>query len=129
MGFLDNFRKAQNTNLAEGWEILENEKQLAAAIKESFDKPVMLFKDSVSCGISARAKQGLLSDWDISADELSFYYLDLLSHRNISNKIAADLKVIHQSPQIILVKNGKAVFDISHHRISVSEVKRALQSV
>ena len=126
MGFLDNFRKAQNSDLIEGWQSLETEAQLAAAIKESHQKPVMLFKHSIRCGISEGAKQGLIGDWDIDPDKMSFYYLDLINFRSISNKIAADLNVTHQSPQIILVKNGKAIFDTSHHRISVAEIRKAL---
>lgn len=126
MGFLDSFRKAQNTELKNGWQNLENEEQLATAIQESYEKPVMLFKHSIRCGISEGAKQGLIGDWDINSEELSFYYLDLINYRSISNQIAADLGVVHQSPQIILLKNGKAVFDTSHHRISVGEIRKAL---
>ncbi len=126
MGFLENFKKAQNSDLIDGWQALETEAQLAAAIEESHSKPVMFFKHSIRCGISEGAKQGLIGDWDISPTEMSFYYLDLINFRAISNKIADDLEVTHQSPQIILVKNGKAVFDTSHHRISVSEIHKAL---
>lgn len=128
MGFLDNFKKAQNADLIEGWQAIETEAQLTAAIEESHQKPVMLFKHSIRCGISEGAKQGLMGDWDIDPNEMAFYYLDLITYRPISNKIAADLGVTHQSPQIILVKNGKAVFDTSHHRISVAEIKKALGS-
>ena len=52
--------------------------------------------------------------------EVSYYFLDLLAHRNISNKIAEQLEVTHQSPQLIVLENGKATKNASHSDISVS---------
>jgi len=124
MGFLDQFRKTRDSDLPADWKTIETELQLQAAIDESFEKPVVLFKHSVTCGISAGIKYGLQREWDISTDELSFYYLDLLSFRSISNKIADDLGVTHQSPQVIMLKKGKAVYDTSHHQISVAALKK-----
>lgn len=124
MGFLDQFRKTRDAGLPEDWQTIETELQLQAAIDESFQKPVALFKHSVTCGISANAKYRLESEWDFNTSELSFYYLDLLSYRAISNKIAADLAVIHQSPQVILLKDGKAVFNTSHHAINVAGLRQ-----
>ncbi len=124
MGFLDQFKKSRDSDLPADWKTIETELQLQAAIDESFEKPVALFKHSVTCGISAGAKYGLEREWDITADELSFYYLDLLSFRSISNKIAKDLGVTHQSPQVIILKDGKAVYDTSHHNISVAVLKK-----
>lgn len=126
MGFLDQFKKSRDSGIHEDWKVLESESQLEDAMKESFDKPVVLFKHSVTCGISAGVKYGLERDWDFTKEELSFYYLDLLSYRAISNKIADDLAVTHQSPQVILVKNSKAIFDTSHHAISISGLHQAM---
>lgn len=117
MGFLDRLKKSQQQGISD-WKVLETEAQLAAAIEASHEKPVVLFKHSVTCGISAGAKHRLESAWDFDKEELDFYYLDLLAFRPISNKIAEDLGVIHQSPQIIVLRNGKAIFDASHHRIN-----------
>lgn len=125
MGFLDRLKKSQQS-LQEGWKVLETEAQLNQAIQDSHDKPVVLFKHSVTCGISAGAKHRLESDWDLDGEALDFYYLDLLAHRPISNKIAGDLEVLHQSPQLVVLKNGKAVFDTSHHKISVQAIKNAI---
>ena len=126
MGFLDQFRKTRDSDIHEDWKIISSELQLQAAIDESFEKPVVLFKHSVSCGISAGVKYSLEKDWDFRKDEISFYYLDLLSFRQISNKIADDFRVTHQSPQIILLKKGKAVYDTSHHGISVAALRNSL---
>jgi monothiol bacilliredoxin len=123
MGFLDQFKRTRDSDIHEDWKVIESELQLQAAIDESFKKPVVLFKHSVSCGISAGVKYGLERDWDFTADDLSFYYLDLLSFRSVSNKIAQDLGVTHQSPQVILLKDGKAVYNTSHHAISIAALR------
>lgn len=125
MGFLDRLKNSQQQTQSD-WKVLESEKQLAQAIQDSHEKPVVLFKHSVTCGISAGAKHRLESGWNFDGADLDFYYLDLLAHRPISNKIAEDLGVMHQSPQIIVLKNGKAVFDTSHHRINVQAIESVL---
>ena len=125
MGFLDNFLKAQ-APLQEGWKELQELKQLDQLIEDSHQKPVVIFKHSVSCGISAMAKHQLERDWDFDPADLDFYYLDLINNRAVSNQIAETLGVIHQSPQIILVHKGKEVYNTSHHMISVQGLKKAL---
>lgn len=125
MGFLDQFRN-RKSSLPADWKIIETDLQLQAAIDESHQKPVVIFKHSVTCGISAGAKHRLEEGWDFQKDELSFYYLDLLSYRGISNKIADQLGVTHQSPQVIVIKNGAAVFDTSHHAVSVAALRQAI---
>lgn len=125
MGFLDRLKKSQQQTLSD-WKVLESEKQLEQAIQDSHDKPVVLFKHSVTCGISAGAKHRLESGWNFDGADLDFYYLDLLANRPISNKIAEDLGVLHQSPQLIVLKNGKAVFNTSHHRINVQAIADVL---
>lgn len=111
------------------WKTLETETELLAAIERSKEKTVVLFKHSVTCGISARAEYMLKDGWNFSEDDFEFYYLDLLKFRNISNRIATDLSVQHQSPQIIIVKDGKAIYDMSHHRISAASLRSALDEV
>ncbi|MEO1434057.1 MAG: bacillithiol system redox-active protein YtxJ [Bacteroidota bacterium] len=125
MGLLDRFNKPK-TDLQNNWKDLNNMDQLTQLIKDSSDKPVMIFKHSTRCGISARAQFMLESGWDIDPADLDFYYLDLIAHRPISNEIAARLGVVHQSPQLILVKDQKAVFDTSHHMVSLATVKQAI---
>ena len=110
------------------WKNLETMDQFEDAIKGSYNRPIVLFKHSVTCGISARAKFMLEDRWDFNENDFDFYYLDLLSFRNISNEIADRFKVRHQSPQILIVRDGQAVFDMSHHRISADSLKSALGS-
>jgi bacillithiol system protein YtxJ len=108
------------------WHKLESEQQLENAINISFEKTVVFFKHSTRCGTSLHAKHKLETDWNKLKNEIEFYYLDLLEYRHISNKIAHDLNVIHQSPQIIVVKNGKSVYSTSHNAISVADLNKVI---
>ena len=109
------------------WISLINEEQLASMIEQSFQKPVALFKHSTRCSISAMAKNRLESKWDINKEELPVYYLDLLRYREISNRIANDLNVQHESPQILVIRNGKCIYHASHSGIDLSSIKTALK--
>ncbi len=115
-------RTAVNTN----WKVLESQEQLDQALADSHQKTVVLFKHSVTCGISAMAEHRLQSEWDFDDSDFDFYYLDLLSYRPISNRIAEVLNVTHQSPQVIVVKEGKAVQATSHQAISTAWLKKAI---
>lgn len=110
------------------WKIMETEDHLNQAIKDSYSKTVVIFKHSVTCGISARAHHLLENEWNFANEDFDFYYLDLLSFRNISNQIASELKVQHQSPQIIIIKNGQSAYDMSHHKISAKTLADALEA-
>ena len=79
-----------------------------------------LFKHSTRCSISSMAKARLT---DISFDDNSFYYLDLLSYRDLSSLMETELGVEHQSPQLILLKDGKVVGSLSHNGISESNIE------
>ncbi len=126
MGFLDNFLRDSQADIPTQWESLTSVAQLDALAAESAERPVVLFKHSTRCGISAAAKHRLETEWDFSDEDLRFYYLDLLAYRAVSDAIARRFGVIHQSPQLIVLHNGEATFDTSHHRISVAALRAAL---
>ena len=126
MGILDRLRGNQAEKLHIDWNLLKDVNQLESIDKESIEKPVVIFKHSVSCGLSANARYQLERDWDFDSEDLSFYYLDLINYRSISNEIANRYGIIHQSPQIIVLKDGKAVYNTSHHQISVPDLKKGL---
>jgi bacillithiol system protein YtxJ len=111
------------------WIPLVREEQLKEISAMSFSKPVALFKHSTRCGISAMAKNRLETKWDIDSTELPIYYLDLLQYRDISNTIASSFGIQHESPQLLLIRNGKCIYDASHSGVSVDGVKQALQSI
>lgn len=126
MSFLKNLLSSKEDGASTGWETLDSEAGLETAIAKSSEKPVFLFKHSTTCGISLGAKTRL-EEWKLDPEQVSFYYLDLLTYRPISNKIAEVLSVVHQSPQVILLKDGKAVWTTTHHAISAEAVKEALE--
>ncbi|WP_420576645.1 bacillithiol system redox-active protein YtxJ [Ekhidna sp.] len=108
------------------WNSLTTIDQLEEVDKNSQKKPVLLFKHSTRCSISAMS----LARFERSYEETAAfepYFLDLIAHRDVSNAIAEKYGVVHQSPQTILIKNGKAVFDSSHMGISYSELNNHAQ--
>lgn len=110
----------------ENWKHITDIKNIEAIIEASHDYPQILFKDSVTCGISAFAKSRLTDGNDLIKNSADFNYLDLLKYRDISNHIADVLDVYHQSPQILVLKAGKVVYTTSHHSIQPAEIAKHL---
>ncbi len=110
------------------WQPILTEQDVLDIIEKSTQKPQILFKDSVTCGISAFAKERLMNDNEILATIADFNYLDLLAHRDISAFIAKELDVIHQSPQIIVVMDKKVIFRDSHHSINAKKIRDSINT-
>lgn len=87
----------------------------------------LIFKHSTRCSISLMAKKTFERDWDILPSYVNLYFLDLISHRDISAYIAETFHVHHESPQILLIKDGECVLDASHSDISADEVAETIQ--
>ena len=102
------------------WIALTQEEQLAEIKEQSRQQPVVIFKHSTRCSTSAMVK-GRLERARIP-DSIDFYYLDLINYRPVSNKIAADFSVRHESPQILLILNGECVYDESHIGITMDDI-------
>jgi len=107
------------------WLTLESLEQLDSIATSSSKRPSIIFKHSTTCPISSIAKHRLDDLWDID-DTVDLYYLDLLQHRNISNEIAEKFDTVHESPQLLVIKDGRCVYDVSHMDINVQEVKDGL---
>ena len=100
------------------WNKLEDAGQLEAINEESKSVKVMLFKHSTRCSISSMALNRIESNWkDSDSQHIKPYYLDLIAHRDISNLIAQQYGVEHQSPQVLIVSNGKCIYIESHNNI------------
>ncbi len=104
------------------WKKLESEEDLQQAKESSFDHKIAIFKHSTSCFISKTVLRNFEKEAENLEGKAELYYLDLLAHRKLSNKIAEDLGIIHQSPQLIVVENGKAVSNASHQSISADQI-------
>ncbi len=109
------------------WNSLTQANQIDKIIEESQQKPVIIFKHSTSCSISATAKSRLERQWDDAGlEEVTPYYLDLLSYRSISNQVADAFDIEHQSPQLLLIKDGKCTYNASHLSIRLDTIKNQL---
>lgn len=108
------------------WIEINEAGQVDQLVLRSNEKPQLVFKHSTSCGISARMKARLEETWDIDTASVDVHYLDLLTYRPVSNYIAETAGVYHQSPQVLLFKDGKVVMDASHHAIKVEAIKKKL---
>ena len=102
------------------WSLLENEADLNALQKKSFEKPQVIFKHSTRCSISAMAK-GRLDAVNTSVN-IDFHYLDLIQFRSLSNEIAERFHVAHESPQTLLINQGACILDQSHWDIRYEEL-------
>lgn len=102
------------------WIDLVSEEQLHHIRNKSMAKPQVIFKHSTRCSISALAKSRL--DKSIPPPNMDFYFLDLIKYRGISNKIAKEFNVYHESPQVLVIKDGASVYDESHTGIDMSEI-------
>ncbi|WP_395078037.1 bacillithiol system redox-active protein YtxJ [Flavobacterium sp.] len=107
------------------WITLNDINQLDEIVAESKFKPVVIFKHSTSCSISRMALKGFERDFDLD-DEVLVYFLDLLNFRDVSNKIASMFDVRHQSPQILIIKDGISIYNASHENIDVAILKEKL---
>ena len=102
------------------WIPLTTEEQFEQILERSANKPQVIFKHSTRCGTSSMVLSRL--ERSEAPETMDFHFLDLIAHRNISNKISEDLHVYHESPQILLIKNGECIYDESHMGISMDDL-------
>lgn len=108
------------------WISLTTEAQLKEIIQLSYQKPQVIFKHSTRCSISIMVKNRL--DRVEESQGIDCYYLDLLQYRPVSNAIAAEFSVEHQSPQILLIQQGVCTYHESQQAIYFEEIREAIQS-
>ncbi|WP_291099865.1 MULTISPECIES: bacillithiol system redox-active protein YtxJ [unclassified Flavobacterium] len=126
--FKNIFGSSENQNASESkinWIPLTDLGQLDEIVKLSNEKPVVIFKHSTRCSISRFALKQFENEFDLD-DKVVPYFLDLIEHRDISGEIANRFNVFHQSPQLLLIKGGKSVYDVSHNDIDAGELKGKL---
>ncbi|MBT7242409.1 MAG: bacillithiol system redox-active protein YtxJ [Flavobacteriaceae bacterium] len=106
------------------WNLLTSVDQLIEIEKESFHKSIAIFKHSTRCGTSSMALRQFERQFEIDNANVKLYFLDLLSFRDISNEIAIRFQVFHQSPQLIVLKDGNTIHHSSHHQIDADLLKQ-----
>lgn len=115
--------KAETADSHIPWVYLENELQLPSLLSASFEKPVVIYKHSTRCGVSSMMLNRLEREYEPQEMNASFYFLDLIRYRELSNHIADMFSVQHESPQLLLVKNGKVSWHDSHGGVSFEVLK------
>lgn len=108
------------------WIPLEDLGQIEEIITLSEQKLVIIFKHSTRCSISRMALKNFENEYDLG-ENVTAYFLDLISFREVSNEIASRFNVVHQSPQLLLIVEGKSVYDVSHSAIDAQELKSKIQ--
>ena len=106
------------------WNYLESMEDLDAAELLSKGKTVVLFKHSTRCSISRFVLKQFENSFDIPQENMELYFLDLIEYRAVSNEIASRFGVTHQSPQMLVLKDGKVVYDASHERIDANSLEK-----
>ena len=112
---------------------LENLEELDRLLSESHTRPLLLFKHSYSCGVSAEALDELVDhlNEDVIAagmPEPQYAMVTVQTHRDVSNAVAARLGVRHETPQALLVRDGRVIWAASHFRVTADAMKKALAS-
>lgn len=100
------------------WIPLNDVQQLNHIEDKSNTKTQVIFKHSTRCGISRMVINQFVDNYSLSEKDLDLYYLDLLSFREVSNEVGYKFQVVHQSPQLLVIKNGVLVAHDSHGAIN-----------
>ncbi len=105
------------------WNELNDINQLAIIDRESTSQKILILKHSTRCSISSAALGRVERKWKDENNEIvKPYYLDLLAHRDISNAIAERYNIMHESPQALIISNGKCIFSQTHMEINVDDL-------
>lgn len=129
MGLFDNFFGGKNKIEKEeekpiSWIYLTSIDQLEEISGKSYSKTQMIFKHSTTCGISRMVFNRFGKDLDQGGDKIDFYYLDLLGFRSVSDAVSHQFQVRHQSPQLLIIRDGAVVAHESHGGITEINLKK-----
>ena len=102
--------------------------QLEQLLAASSDKPVLLFKHSYSCGVSAEALDELIAHLEQAAADVTYAMVTVQTHRDVSNAVAKQLGIRHETPQALLIRDGRVVWSASHFRVNAASLDKALRS-
>lgn len=110
------------------WKAITSSEDLEQIRDSSSKKPVVIFKNSNRCSISHAALSDFERDFEDSEPiEADFYMLDVVSYRPVSMEAADYFSVAHQSPQVLLIKNGKCIYHDSHFGINLKDIKEKVE--
>ena len=115
-------RSSNSTDIP--WTAVESLAQLDEILSAPSDKAKLFFKHSTRCSISSFALRTFEKEWSDADDAFELYFVDLIAHRDVSNAIAENLKITHQSPQAIVIRQGEVIYDASHSSIDAGKIQK-----
>ena len=107
------------------WINLDNSRQLNEIIRLSETRAQVIFKHSTRCATSSLAKNRL--EKKVPPSGVDFYFLDLIRERDLSDKIASEFNICHESPQVLLIRKGECIYEESHNGIQMEEINEQVQ--
>ncbi|RED49254.1 bacillithiol system redox-active protein YtxJ [Seonamhaeicola aphaedonensis] len=110
------------------WIELNSILQLKKIEEKSKDRVQVIFKHSTRCGISRMVLNQFVAGYNLNEEAIDLYFLDLLNYREISNKIAEQFQVWHESPQLVVIKAGFVVAHASHGQINTIDLNKFIDS-
>ena len=119
MGF---FNFSSKPKEALNWRRISSVEELETAYNDEGIKPILFFKHSTRCSISSMVLNSFERNWNQEL-QCDICFIDLIAHRDVSNKLAELSSVTHQSPQAIVVQGGKVIYDASHSGIDTNEIE------
>ncbi|NQY06626.1 MAG: bacillithiol system redox-active protein YtxJ [Flavobacteriaceae bacterium] len=105
------------------WKELKSISQLDEIERDSKSRVQAIFKHSTRCGISSMVMKRFVSSYEFQEEDVDLYYLDLLNYREVSNETGYKFQVLHQSPQLLIIKNGETIHHSSHHNIDANAIQ------
>ena len=130
MGLFDLFKKSETASTEKKspvpWIPLISGDELDTLISRSKNRPQLIFKNSTTCGISSMALRSFEAQYDLNSEQADLYMLHIQHNRPLSNEIAQRFQVRHESPQLLIIKNGSVVKEASHGAISEVSIEKYL---
>lgn len=127
MGLLNKIFKVKNETKEDKvlpWIPMNELPQLDYIEKKSSTKTQVVFKHSTRCGISRMVMNQFIDGYNFTEKDVDLYYLDILNHRDVSNEVGYKFQVIHESPQLLVIKNGVVAAHTSHGAINDIDLTR-----
>jgi len=130
MGLFDLFKRNETASTEKKsripWIPLISADELDTLVSRSIKRPQLIFKNSTSCGISSMALRSFEAQYDLDSEQADLYMLHIQHNRPLSNEIAQRFQIRHESPQLLIIKNGSVVKDASHGAISEVSIEKYL---
>ncbi len=110
------------------WTSVKHPTQIDEIVELSRQKTCLIYKHSPTCSISSMARHRLEGSWDFQEQDLATFFVDVVYDRPLSQQMAQTFGVRHESPQILVIKDGQCIHHSSHLDISVRDLKGVVES-